>query len=237
MNIKKIKEKIKKLWKWVWNSDSILSWIVALAVIFIIVKFVFFPLLSLIMGTSLPLAGVESSSMEHGMTKTCLEENLNGDFISKKYGLCGDCFSEKDSINFNEYWTICGQWYEERNITKQGFSNFPMKDGFSKGDIMIVWGRFEPKIGDIIIFTPEPFSKAKRPIIHRIVKIENGIIQTKGDHNKDSLTRLNNENLIDETKISQNQIIGKAIFRVPYLGWVKIGIVELPKKITNFLSR
>jgi len=104
-----------------------------------------------------------------------------------------------------------------------------MKNGFSKGDIIVVWGRFEPKIGDIIIFQPNPESLAPRPIIHRIVDIEDNIIQTKGDHNEKQLTKANNLYKTDETKIYQNQIIGKAIFKIPYLGWPKIWLVEFMK--------
>ena len=62
-------ERVKKGWDWVWNSDSWLSWVVALVIIFVFVKFVFFPILSLMFGTSLPLAGVESSSMDHQITR------------------------------------------------------------------------------------------------------------------------------------------------------------------------
>ena len=35
---------------------------------------------------------------------------------------------------------------------------------------------------------------------------------------------------IDETKINENQIIGKAVFRlVPYIGWGKLVFFERPK--------
>ena len=221
MNIQKTKEIIKKSWNWVWNSDSVWSWIVALIIIFVVVKFIFFPILSLIMGTSLPLAGVESSSMDHQIVKD-------------DYGLlslCGKVYSKEDKeyINFNEYWEICGDWYEKKvNINKDTFSNFWLHNGFKKGDIIIVWGRFTPKIGDIIIFNAE--GNAPRPIIHRIVDIDKeGIIQTKGDHNKDQLVSSNNVYRTDETKIKQNQIIGKAILKIPYLGWVKIWFTDLIK--------
>ena len=213
-------EKIKKAWNWVWNSDSIFSWIVALLIIFILVKFVFFPVLSLIMGTSLPLAGVESSSMDHQIVSD--ENNL--------LNLCGNSYTKetKEHINFDNYWEICGSWYEGREINKETFSKFSLKNGFRKGDIIIVWGRFTPKIGDIIIFQPNPESRAPRPIIHRIVDIdENKIIQTKGDHNQDQLTSSNNPYKTDETNINPNQVIGKAIIRIPYLGWIKIWFTDI----------
>lgn len=219
MNYKKLKRSIKDAWNWVWHSDSVLSWIVALIFIYIIVKFVFFPGLSLIMGTPLPLAGVESSSMDHQIA----EDDFH------RLTLCGDFYSEdeKEHVNFNEYWSVCGDWYEERDIAKEDFSEFPLNNGFRKGDIIVVWGRFDPHVGDVIIFSPNSESLAPRPIIHRIVEIENGIIQTKGDHNPTQLTNSNNALKTDETYITEGQIVGKAVFRIPYLGWPKIWLTEL----------
>lgn len=219
----KIAKSLKNIWNWIWHSDSILSWIVALIIIYILVKWIFFPGLSLITGTSLPLAGVESSSMDHQI----IEDDFN------RLSLCGNIFSKKEKqyMDFDKYWETCGQWYIARNITKQKFMDFSLKDGFRKGDIIIVWGRFKPKIGDVIIFKPNLESTAPRPIIHRIVVINNGVIQTKGDHNEKQLTYSNNIYATDETKIEENQLIGKAIFRIPYLGWPKIWLTEAIKII------
>ncbi len=211
----------RKLWNWIWNSDSFLSWIVALILIFVFVKFIFFPVLSLILGTSLPLAGVESSSMDHQI--------VNDGF---GYNLCGNNYEEdeKNYINFNEYWETCGEWYEENEINKEKFSEFSLRNGFSKGDIIFVWGRFDPKIGDIIIFKAED-SSAPRPIIHRIVSIDGEIIATKGDHNSQQLRKGNNIFDTDETNIDKDQIVGKAVLKIPYLGWPKIWLIELLKRI------
>jgi signal peptidase I len=214
-----LKENIKKYWNWMWNSDSTWSWIVALVFIFIIVKFIFFPLLSLIFGTSLPIVGIESSSMDHQI-------------VSDDYGrlnLCGKLYSseEKQHITFDKYWDLCGSWYEQKNISKNLFSKFSLNNGFSKGDIIFVWGRFTPKIGDVIIFKANQESTAPRPIIHRIIAINNEIMQTKGDHNQEQLTSQNNIYHTDETSIKKDQIIGKAIFKIPYLGWPKIWISEI----------
>ncbi len=223
MNLNESKEVVKKSWDWIWNSDSIWSWFIALGLIFLFVKFIFFPTLSLLTGSSLPLAGVESSSMDHRITKNSIE----------KLELCGNQYSKKEHINFNEYWDICGEWYEKKDISKEMFSDFTLRNGFSKGDIIIVWGRFEPKIGDIIIFKPNQESKAPRPIIHRIVKINaDKTYQTKGDHNSDQLQGLPQHNYTDETTISKDQIIGKAIFKIPFLGWIKIWLTEFINKLT-----
>lgn len=215
---------IKKFWNWVWNSDSFLSWLVALLLIFIFVKFIFFPVLSLMFGTSLPLAGIESSSMDHQI--------INDGF--SRYSLCGKSYDKKELyVNFEKYWEVCGNWYEEHDISEEKFYDFPLKNGFAKGDIIIVWGRFVPKIGDIIIFQANEDSSAPRPIIHRIVSINNDIISTKGDHNAEQLRKGNNLFNTDETSITRDQIIGKAILKIPYLGWPKIWLVELLKFIFN----
>jgi signal peptidase I len=214
--------KIKKSWNWIWNSNSIWSWIVALAIIWIFIKLIFFPGLSLILGTSLPIAGVESSSMDHYIVKD----------DAQRLTLCSNVYSKNAKkeigfIDFNKYWEICGEWYENKEISKEDFSKFSLKNGFRKGDVIIVWGRFTPKIGDIIIFKPGVESTAPRPIIHRIVKInEDKTFQTKGDHNQEQLTSLNNPYKTDETNIKQEQIIGKAIIKIPLLGYPKIWLVD-----------
>lgn len=206
----------KKTWNWIWKSNSIWSWIVALILIYIFIKFIFFPGLSLATGTVLPLAGVESSSMDHQIVKD------DFGFLS----LCGNIYtkSERKNIVFNEYWEICGDWYEKREITKKEFKDFPMKNGFKKGDIVIVWGRFEPEVGDIIIFKANPESIAPRPIVHRVVNSDP--LQTKGDHNEQQLSVSNNPYKTDETNIHESQIIGKVVLKIPYLGWFKIWVTD-----------
>jgi len=223
MNIKQIISGIKKAWNWIWHSDSIWSWIVALTIIYLIVKFIFFPTLSLILGSSLPLAGVESSSMDHQI--------VLDDY--RRLTLCENVYSKDEKkqlgyLDFDDYWKVCGDWYENRNITKSQFSEFSLSNGFKKGDVIVVWGRFKPKVGDIIVFKANPESTAPRPIIHRIIKINNdGTYQTKGDHNSKQLTINNNIYKTDETKIAQEQIIGKAVIKIPLLGWPKIWLTKL----------
>lgn len=209
MKIKVEKEKTSKsqnpvvrFWDWLWHSDSILSWVVALALAFITVKYIFFPILSLITGTQLPLVVVESSSMEHP-----------GSFVGNVIGL---------ENNVKVWWEEKGSWYEERDISIGEAESWPLRTGFDKGDIMIVYGRFEPKVGDVIIFN----ANTQHPIIHRIINIKpDGTLETKGDNN--------NAQLPIEKNISENSIIGKAVFRIPKLGWLKLIFVELGKAIVG----
>jgi hypothetical protein len=206
----KIKKNLKDFWNWLWKSESIWSYIVFLIIIFVVVKFIFLPGLGLIFQTSLPLAIVESSSMEH----YSLAEATGA------YTICGIESTESKFFNLDDYWQTCGSWYEQNtNITKAEFQNFKFKDGFRKGDLMVVFGKQNPEIGDIIIFN----AGRSHPIIHRIISLYP--IQTKGDHNPAQLP--------EEKNIDGSQVVGVAVARVPYVGWVKLFFVELWQKIAG----
>jgi len=141
------------------------------------------------------------------------------------YMICGKVLHYSKSLTLDEYWNVCGDFYEKYGITKNDFMKFSFKNGFNTGDIMILKGvkAEDLKIGDVIVY------KGMRPdpIIHRIVKgwTRDGrfYFQTKGDHNEKSNP--------DELEISEERIIGKALFRIPMLGWIKIGFVELLRLI------
>ncbi|MFH1399794.1 MAG: signal peptidase I [Candidatus Woesearchaeota archaeon] len=60
-----VKEKLKKLWWFIWEDDSVLSWIVNIVLAFVVIKFVVFPGLGWILGTNYPIVAVVSDSMEH----------------------------------------------------------------------------------------------------------------------------------------------------------------------------
>lgn len=193
----KQENKLRQFWNWLWHSDSILSWLVALALAFVTVKYIFFPTLSFLLGTSLPLVVVESSSMEHP-----------GSFVGNVIGA---------ENNFELWWTEKGDWYEQKAINEEEAESWPLRTGFDKGDIMVVYGRFKPEVGDVIIFN----ANTKHPIIHRIVSINGDIIETKGDNNAAQLPV--------EKSISKEDLVGKAVFRIPKLGWVKLAFVEIVK--------
>jgi len=59
-----LKEQIKKFWNFL-KEDTWQSWLVSLILLIVIIKFIFFPLMSLLTGTPLPLVVVESCSMYH----------------------------------------------------------------------------------------------------------------------------------------------------------------------------
>jgi len=205
---------LKRFWDWLWNSESWFSYIVFLVIIFVFIKFIFLPGLGLAFGSKLPLAIVESSSMEHYSLMQCL--NADCSLKSGDYEICGARFDKQKKFSLEEYWKTCGGWYEQNsnvNISKEQFSEFSFKNGFRKGDIIIIFGWSKPEIGDVIIFN----AGRNHPIIHRMIS-ENPI-STKGDHNSGQLS--------EEKSIDERQIVGVAVAKIPYLGWVKLFFSEL----------
>jgi signal peptidase I len=186
----------KRFWNFIWHDDSWGSWIVFIIVIFILIRFVFFPGLALITGSSLPLAIVESCSMYH-------------------------------EDGFDEWWDSHNGWYEDNGISKEDFESFPLRNGFNKGDVFLILGTSKEKleIGDTIIFQ----SSSGKPIIHRVVDLN--LLATKGDNNKKQFNLDQSEEInpgrIDETDISEEQIIGRAtVVRIPLIGWAKLIFYE-----------
>jgi len=199
----KIKKGFKKFWFLLWKDNSIKGWLFSLVFLFVFIKFIFFPVLSLATGTALPLAIVESCSMYHQ----------------------GNVFSSS-----NEWFQRHDSKYSELEITKDEFQKFNFNRGFGKGDILFIVGTNPSKLkmGDIITFKS---GTRDIPVIHRIIAIkeENGkrVFTTIGDNNAKILIPSNNVGGVDEREIQEEQIVGKAVFRIiPALGWVKLIFFE-----------
>ena len=197
-----LKETLKKIWHFIWHEDSIWSWIVNLILAFVIIKFLLYPGLGLILNTPTPIVAVVSGSMEHDLPfdQWWVEESCCDDSCTRKM--------------------IQGKFYEERKITKEQFGKFPFLFGFDKGDIMILHKWTEIEIGDVIVYN---IQERKDPIIHRVIDImeEHGkkYYATRGDHNCGIASF--------ERAIPEDQVLGKANIRVPFLGWIKIIFVKI----------
>ncbi|MCX6710358.1 MAG: signal peptidase I [Candidatus Woesearchaeota archaeon] len=204
----RIKKAFSGVWHFIWNDNSVWSWIVNIILAFLLIKFIVYPVIGFAMGTSHPIVAVISESMEH-----------EGNF---------DLWWTSSACNFN-----CAQSdvYTHYNITKEEFLKFRMHNGFNTGDIIILRGINPEKIekGMIIVFDAD----GAEPIIHRVVnKWSDGSIYrftTKGDHNQVSL--------IKETDIPEDKIIGVAVIRVPYLGYIKIWFVDYIVKPVLYIFR
>lgn len=169
-----VKEYWNKFWFLLWKDDSMKGWIFSVIFLFIFIKLIIFPTLSLVTGTTLPLAIVESCSMFH-----------EGNYFS----------------NFDNWWDNKGDKYSAFDLDKESFLNFKFRKGFNKGDILFIVGTpaSKLKIGDVIVFQ----SPGRNPIIHRIMGIEEDeegkrTFETIGDNNGGQLPI---EKSIDENAI------------------------------------
>lgn len=175
------KSLLHNIWFFIWEDDSIESWIVNVILAFVIVKFLVYPLLGLLLSTSYPVVAVVSGSMEH-----------NG-------------------MNFDAWWEENHAWYENEGVTKEMMQGYKLKNGFNKGDIIVLRGVKPEKIkpGDIIVYSTDRY---KYPIIHRVIEANSQSFRTKGDNNQG----------FDPSPVDEKQVVGKAAFKIPWLGWIKI---------------
>ena len=189
----------KKVWDFLWKQDNIYSWIVNVLIAFIVIKYMVYPALGFVLGTPAPIVAVVSGSMEH---------DGNFDAFWSGESCCNDACSQR---------LIQKNYYDSLNITDRMFRGFPFVNGFNKGDIMILYSPEKAEVGDVIVY----IANRPDPIIHRVINVENDegrkLYWTKGDHNCDVGGF--------EQHIPEERVIGKAVWRVPFLGWVKIGAV------------
>lgn len=83
---------------------------------------------------------------------------------------------------------------------------------YDRGDMLLVAGDKTPQEGEVIVYDAPAFNY---PIIHRVIKVnDDGTYQTRGDNNGGQFDF--------EKSVQGSQIKGKAVLKVPYLGWVKL---------------
>jgi len=204
-----LKDVLRKVWHFLWEDDSIWSWLANLVIAFVVIKYLVYPFLGLLMGTSFPIVAVVSGSMEH-----------DGSFDDWWESVCRKDITE--GIDITQ-----GDIYSSYNITKEKFKSFSFKNGFNKGDLMVLISAKKADLGDIIVFMG---GTRADPIIHRAVNVEDlpKVFKTKGDHNCVSAPF--------ESAVPDNKVVGKAVLRIPFLGWVKLAFVGLIQGVQNVLS-
>jgi hypothetical protein len=190
-----------KFWNFL-KEDSWPSFLVSLVIALIVIKFVIFPVLTFFTGTALPLVIVESCSMYHSQDLDIIMKN---------------------------------KVYSDYGLSFENTTDWSLRNGFTKGDIIFVVGAKDVNVGDVIIFN----GGQANPIIHRVISIkeENGkiIYGTKGDNNLRQITPGCSAGGVcwktDETNITQDSVVGKAVFRVPAIGWIKLIFFDWMKPV------
>ena len=124
MNKKEFKKLLKKTWHFIWEDNSIWSWIANVIIAFILIKFIVYPGLGLLLSTSHPVVAVVSSSMEHKTVLSC----VNGNCAEKQHTMCDKVYGEKKSFGLDDYWEECGKWYmDNTQIDKNKFLKFSFR--------------------------------------------------------------------------------------------------------------
>ncbi len=207
--MKNWRKNLRRFWLFVWEDDSFLSWIVNIALAFVLIKFIVYPGLGLLFQTSYPVVAVVSGSMEH-------DKSFDDWWQSRAACDKPDCRQ--------------ADWYAQAGITKDEFKTFIFKNGFNTGDIIVLFGSRPEniEIGDVIVYG----SNKPYPIIHRVVgirKTDSGhVFETKGDHNPTQGA--------DDIAITEDRIFGKAAFRIPLLGWIKIWFFNIIYYAADFMG-
>ena len=94
---------IKKVLKWLWDEEHWAAWWINVLIAFIVIKFIVYPGMAALTGSSFPVVAVVSESMEHDV----------------QYGqICGYDM-ESFPASFDTYWDVCGDWYENNGISKK----------------------------------------------------------------------------------------------------------------------
>jgi signal peptidase I len=247
-DIKYLLKQLKKFWNFIWHDDSLLSYVLNFVFAFIFIKFLFFPGLSFVLDTDFPVVAIVSGSMEHKYVMNEFGQiTMCGNFDSTKQNADLDMFWE----DCGDYYAL------NYNLSKLDFEKFEYRNGLNIGDVMVLRGKDPSKIeiGDILVFEPQDklslseannlnlqegdsfFFNVYGPVIHRVVdrwQDDSGkwYFTTKGDHNAQVIaehSRLNGQLRFDdfEMKISEDDVIGTAAVRIPYVGYAKIVLSKL----------
>lgn len=115
------------------------------------------------------------------------------------------------------------QYYAQYNVSQDDFEAFPFDDGFNRGDIMLVQGYGAYEQGDVVVYS----AAGRPPVIHRVVESRPSSLLVKGDANPRPLDQLG------ETNLARQRVMGKAYARIPYLGYVKLVIVDIARRIAG----
>lgn len=174
----KIKEHVKTAYNFVFKEDSVPATITFVVLSLLFIWFIFFPTLSLITGTELPIVVVISSSMSQ--SDTWPEQVAYCDT-----GIC----TQRD-------------YYEERSMWED-FSSYPLSNGFNRGDIILSVGPSNIERGDVVIFDSP---QSSHPVIHRVIENNNGEYVTKGDNNPEPNEEIGETSLSENSIVANAKI-------------------------------
>ena len=124
-----------------------------------------------------------------------------------------------------EYPCLTEEMYKEYDLEFEDTVDWGFQNGLNKGDVIFVIGanKDNTNVGDVLIFDQ---GNLKNPIIHRVISVDGlGRATTKGDNNLALLPQ--------EEIINPERFIGKAVFRIPAIGWAKLIFFESTRQASE----
>jgi signal peptidase I len=224
------------------DSPGILPWLLNILLAFLIIKFIVFPALSLIFGSALPVVAVMSGSMDH---RADADDTICGRAVGEAYSgsldaywnMCGGWYEER-GITFEQFAAF---------PLKRGFHKGdimvilgPSRGMIAVGDTIVFQSREAyPIIHRVVAVTSTPegmvygtkgdhnsdqivsyFAVDGRGFVSPCHK--NGVPSSCSDGEQVRPTTPGAIAILDETQVPHEAVIGRAIVRIPWLGWIKI---------------
>jgi signal peptidase I len=110
-------------------------------------------------------------------------------------------------------------WMAGRGFSSEQLGDFPFRNGFGKGDALIIGSPKNIEVGDVIVYVNPDLGYA---IIHRVIGITDAGYVTKGDRNPSS----------DPWIVKTEWVKGRAVLLVPFVGWIRV----LPTDVFYFFT-
>lgn len=88
-----------------------------------------------------------------------------------------------------------------------------MQPHLNPGDMVVVYGAEweDIQVSDVVVYRTD---QAAIPIIHRVIAKNASALETKGDNNPGQLPF--------ERHVTREQVLGKTVFALPFVGYVKL---------------
>lgn len=201
------KKELKKIWHFIWEDDSVWSWLANIALAFVLIKYVVYPGLGFLLSTSHPVVAVVSESMEHN-------SNFDGWWQKSSAWYANNGIEKEDFRDFS---------------FKGGFNKGDIMVLKGKKAESI-------NIGDIIVFWSAKKDPIIHRVVKKWQENDDYYFQTKGDNYRTNPVPIKSP-FLDETRIGQEQIVGNAVLQIPLLGYIKIWFVEFLSFANGMLQK
>ncbi len=224
------------------DSPGILPWVLNILLAFLIIKFIVFPALSLVFGSALPVVAVMSGSMEHradgdGVVCGRVVGDAYTGSLDAYWNMCGGWYEErgitqdqfaafpiKRGFNKGDIMVILGPSRGAIEVgdtivfqSREAYPIIHRVVGVTEADGARVYQTKGDHNPDQIVSYFVVDARGAASVCHKNgvpVRCSEGSLVTKATPGATAV--------LDETMVKQDAIIGRAIVRIPFLGWIKI---------------